>query len=795
MRFSEQWLREWIDPAVGSAELAEQLTLAGLEVDSIEPAAPDFSGVWIATVEAVEPHPESDRLRVCQVTAGGKTSQRVVCGAPNVRPGLRAPLAVVGARLPGDRAIERTAIQGVASEGMLCSAAELGLAEAASGLLELPNDAPPGTDFRDWAALADTLMELELTPNRGDCLSVRGIAREVAVAFGGPMRGPACSAVEPVIDDSVSVTLQASDACPRYAGRVIRGLDASAPTPWWLGERLRRSGIRAINPVVDVTNYVMLELGQPMHAFDCQHIDGAIEVRFARAGEQLTVLDGREVELDDDTLVIADRSRPLAVAGIMGGAPSAVDESTTDVFLESACFLPAAMAGRARRYGMHTDSSHRFERGVDPELASVALERATELLCAICGGTPGPARDTVNTDCLPSRTAIHLRASQVERLLGFQPEPQRIETVLTALGLQLAATEGTEGWWATPPSWRFDLAIEADLIEEIARTYGYNRAPRTHPAFPAEIAPTPERQRSSDELRNILIERDYHEAITYSFIDSALQQQLTPDSPALPLTNPISSDMDVMRTSLWPGLIESVRHNVNRQQSRVRLFEIGLRFLPAPSGTVSQETALGLIAAGPCQRESWDGSRREVDFFDIKGDIEALLDTGQGLPAPQFETARHPALHPGQSARIRLQGEVIGWLGTLHPRIQAELDLGIRPILAELALEPMLRRALPEYRAIPRHPSIRRDIAVIVDEQTPAETVRQTVLEAGPDELEAVFVFDVYQGQHIDSGRKSFALGLILQGFGRTLTDHEVEMAVDAIVRRLQQELGATLRE
>lgn len=792
MRFSEQWLREWIDPPVDTRELAERLTLLGLEVDAVEAAAPPFTGVVVARIDAVEPHPGADRLRICQVDDGSGELQRVVCGAPNAAAGLRVPYARVGAELPEGRTISRAKVRGEVSAGMLCSGAELGMSDAPEGgLLELAADAPAGTDFRTWARLDDHVIELELTPNRGDCLSIRGLAREVGVAFATAAEGPELADVAAVHEDRFPIWLEAPTACPRYAGRVVRGVDATAESPTWLTERLRRSGVRPIHPVVDVTNYVMLELGQPMHAFDLNRLSEGIRVRHAERGESLELLDGRRVELDPETLVIADASGPVAMAGIMGGNPTAVDSNSYDIFLESACFLPQAMAGRARRYAAHSDSSHRFERGVDPELAVPALERATALLCAICGGEPGPVHDVVDPEYLPRRGTVRLRRSRLERMLGHDPGSERVGAILAGLGMQVTVDDG--GWSALPPSWRYDIAIEADLVEEIARVYGYNRSPRTHPPHAATIEPTPERRRDFDALRETLIERDYHEAITYSFVDSRLQARIDPDARPLPLSNPISADMDIMRTGLWPGLIQALQHNLNRQQGRVRLFEIGLRFPPA-GDDVRQEAALGLLAAGPLEGEHWDGRRRAVDFYDVKGDVEALL-AGAGAERFRFAPASHPALHPGQSAGVFLGEECVGRLGVLHPALQRELDLGVAPVLFEIRADVLLERPLPAFRKIARHPSIRRDLALIVDETTPAESLIEAVHAAAPEELQSAFVFDVYRGKGVDSGRKSFALGLILQGFGRTLTDAEVEDAVAGVLRHLQSELGATLRE
>ena len=788
MRFPEQWLREWVDPKVDTEDLCERLTLLGLEVDSVEPAAAPFSGVVIGEIRAVAKHPQAERLRVCLVSDGSSEFQ-VVCAAPNAAPGLRAPLARAGAALPGG-VIREAELRGVKSAGMLCSAHELGMSQDSEGLMALPPDAPLGQDLRSYAKLDDTVIELELTPNRGDCLSIRGLAREVGAAWQLQPTAPAIETVPAPRDDAFAVWLEAPHACPRYVGRVIRGVDTNAATPMWMTQRLQRAGIRPLSPVIDVTNYVMLELGQPMHAFDLQRLSESIVVRWARSGETLALLDGRTVELDERTLVIADASGPVAMAGIMGGEATAVGTETRDVFLESACFLPAALAGRARHYACHTDSSHRFERGVDPQLQQLAVERATALILRICGGQPGPTHDTVESEALPRRDPITLRSARIERLLGDRPRRGEVEEILLRLGLKVSANEA--GWSATPPSWRYDLSIEADLIEEIARLRGYNRAPRTHGLLVPRIAPTPESRRPVDAVRDLLVDRDYREVITYSFVDEQLQRCLEPAIAALARANPISSDMGVMRTSLWPGLIQTLRHNLNRQQERVRVFEIGRTWHPGDD--TPERDSVGGLVAGPVWQEQWGASGRAADFFDVKADLEALL--GPRLSARcVFEAASDPALHPGQSARVRIDGVPAGWLGTLHPRLQTELELEAAPVLFELELAPLLEVGLPAYRPLSRYPSIRRDLALVVDEGQPVGELLASVREAAGEDLQDAFIFDVYRGKGVDSGRKSVALGLILQGLSRTLTDSEVEAATRAILDHLNQRHGATLRE
>ena len=792
MRFPESWLREWVATDLDTEALSERLTLLGLEVDSVEPVAPPFSGVVVGRIEAVEPHPEADKLHVCRVEDGGGETHQVVCGAPNAAVGLHAPFARVGAVLPDGTKIRAAKLRGVESAGMLCSAVELGAGEAADGLWDLGEDAPVGADLRAHAELDASIFEIDLTPNRGDCLSLRGLARELAAATGESVSAPSPEPVPADLEDRFPVTLSAPAACPRYAGRVIRGVDPQAASPRWLRRRLEQSGVRPIQPLVDITNLVMLELGQPMHAFDLAKLTGGIDVRMGRPDEDIDLLDERRVTLDGETLVIADEHGPVALAGIMGGSRTAVSEDTVDVFLESACFLPHAMAGRARRYATHTDSSHRFERGVDPELAPVAIERATALIQSICGGRAGPVEDRVDREHLPQRPTIELRAERLRRLLGYAPEADEVGAMLERLGLTVEPT--AEGWRAEVPSWRFDLAIEADLIEEVARLHGYNRAPRTHPRQAVRIAAQPETRRAVDSVRDGLVERGWHEAVTYSFVDAEVQAAIDPDTDPLALANPLSSDMGVMRTSIWPGLLQTAVHNLNRQQERVRLFEIGKRFRPDSDGGLSQTDGVAGLAVGPWWPEQWSAPAREVDFFDVKGDIEALL-APVGHERFRFVAAAHPALHPGQSARIERDGLHVGWIGTLHPRLQERFDLARAPVLFEIDLDPLLDQPLAAFRPVSKYPGIRRDLAIIVDEQVTSESVLASVREAAPAELRDAFVFDVYRGKGIDSGRKSLALGLILQGLSRTLTDSEVDDASNDVLAHLRSTHGATLRE
>lgn len=794
MKFSEQWLRAWVNPAVTTAELAHQLTMAGLEVDAVEPVAPVFSGVVVGEVLSVEPHPNADRLRFCRVHAGGDRPLEIVCGAANVAAGLKVPVATVGAELPGGLRIEKSKLRGVMSEGMLCSAKELGLAETSEGLLILSDEFEPGTDVRAALLLDDVSIELGLTPNRGDCLGVAGIAREVAAINKAPLHGPEIDAVAPAVDAEFPVRVDAAAACPRYLGRVIKGVNARAATPLWMRERLRRSGVRSISALVDVTNYVLLELGQPMHAFDLGKLEGGIVVRIAEQGEPLRLLDGRDVELDADTLVIADAAGAVAMAGIMGGERTAVSDDTVDVLLESAHFTPAALAGRARRYGLHTDSSHRFERGVDPELPRRAMERATALLLAIAGGKAGPivARDSASH--LPAAQPVMLRAERLRRLLGVDIAPQEVADILRRLGMTV--TERPQAWEVLPPGFRFDIRIEADVIEEVARSYGYSRLPSQLPLARLHLQPQPEGRVTAERIRTLLVDRGYQEAITYSFVDPRLQQALDPAAPALALANPISADMAVMRTSLWPGLVQALIYNQNRQQARVRLFEVGRRFRRA-DGQWCEETVVAGLAAGSAEPEQWGTAKRRVDFFDVKADVTAVLGlTGKGDAAFSYARYAHPSLHPRQAAQIRDDKQhALGIIGVMHPEAARALDIIAAPVLFELGLAALGEAAIPRFRELSKFPAIRRDLALVVDEAVSADSLRDCIAAAAGNLLQELQLFDLYRGKGIDSEKKSLAMGLTLQDSSRTLTDEDVDLVMGRVLTRLGEQFGATLRE
>lgn len=804
MKFSEQWLRGWANPAISTQEMCDQLTMAGLEVDSVEPAAGEFTEVVVARVESLEKHPDADKLNVCQVT-DGKEKLQIVCGAANVREGLIIPLAKIGAVLPGPAPgesweIKPAKLRGVESSGMLCSEKELGLADSAEGLMELPADAPVGQNIRDYLELDDTIIELDLTPNRGDCLSITGIARELGVLNQCEVTEQLWAPYKQTIKDEFPVEIQADEACTQYAGRVIKGIDAKAQTPLWMLERLRRSSVRGLSPVVDITNYVMLELGQPMHAFDLSKLDGKINVRFSKESEKVTLLDGKCIDLQENSLVIADNSKILALAGVMGGEDSAVDDSTTDIFLESAFFRPEIIAGKARSYGLHTDSSHRFERGVDTQMQVHAIERATELVLEICGGEVGPVLEHKTASHPEEAVPIQLRSNQIKRVLGIELSEDEVTEIFQRLGMEVKVYP--DGWLVKAPSFRFDIEIEADLLEEVVRVYGYNNIPRTSPSYHSVIQAQPEAKNSLNELKKCLVNRGYFEAISYSFVDPKWQNILDPQAKTIALANPLSSEMSVMRTTIWAGLLDALKHNVNRQQSRVRLFETGLIFKPQESGAeseasgvdaISQEPMFAGVICGDIHHEQWAEQTQKVDFYDVKADVEALL--AFSATDSVFAAAENPALHPGQSACIKQGEEIIGWVGALHPQVQKALDIDPRVYVFEIKQSAILNNSIPEFAPLSRFPEVRRDLAILVDEATPVSEILAVINETSTDLVKETQLFDIYQGKGVDEGTKSVAFGLILQEFSRTLTDNEVDTVIENIVSTLNQQFAATLRE
>lgn len=790
MKISESWLREWVNPAVDSDTLAHQLTMAGLEVDDSSPIAKPFTGVVVGEVLTVEPHPDADRLRVTTVNIGQAEALQIVCGAANVAVGLRVPVATIGAVLPGDFKIKKGKLRGVESHGMLCGASEIDIVDSVDGLLVLPGDAPIGVDIREYLKLDDRVIELGITPNRGDCFSIRGIAREVGVINNLPVNAVVAEAVPASIDAKKNIHLL-SDGCPRYAGRVIKGVNPQAATPAWMADALTRSGIRVHSVLVDITNYVLLEQGQPLHAFDLAKIEGDIQVRLAKPQEKITLLNEQEIELSDDVLVIADDTQALAMAGVMGGLSSSVTDNTTDIFLESAFFNQLAIAGRARRYSLHTDASQRYERGVDFDLAANAIERATQLILDLAGGQAGEVVLVENIQHLPVRSAVNLNLKQVHQLLGYEVDADFVVETLGRLGLSVEGD--ATAWQVTPPSYRFDISIAEDLVEEVARIYGYDNIPTQFPTLDIQLKPQQD-QLSLQQLRQTLVSLGYQEAISFSFADEKLEKQLNPKVALLALANPISSDLAVMRSTLLSSLIPCVQYNLNRQQSRVRLFETGLRFDYENASSIAelkQIPTLGFIATGSNLPEQWHSKAQALDFYDIKGEVERLLAVSR-LQA-SFVKATQPWLHPGQSANIIVNQQVIGYVGRLHPSLESELDLGVTWV-SELDLDALLQPYVSNFTELSRFPSVRRDIAVLIGANISIDEIQHTIQTSAGELLSQSWLFDVYKGQGIEAGQRSLAFALLWQHPTRTLEDAEIKEGVQRVIDALQSTFKATLR-
>jgi len=784
MKFSENWLRTRVDPKLSSAALADTLTMAGLEVEALEPVAPAFKGVVIAEVLEVEKHPSADRLQVCQVNIGEAAPLNIVCGATNVAAGIKVPCARVGAVLPGDTHIKQAKVRGVESSGMLCSARELGFAQESDGLWILPADAPVGTELRDYLELDDNSYTLKLTPNRSDCSSLAGVAREVAALTGSELKPLDIRAQPVTIPEKLPVRVSDTQACPLYCGRLVRGVNSVAATPAWMVRRLERSGLRPINAVVDITNYVMLELGQPLHAFDAAKLSGGITVRKARNGESLTLLNEQSVLLDESILVIADDAKILALAGIMGGQGSAVGSGTRDVFLESAFFTPGEIAGKARRFGLATDSSFRFERGVDFAATRQALERATQLLLETCGGNAGAISEIRGQ--LPVRMPIAMRRSRVARVLGIALDNRQIASLFNRL--QLDFTVNGDDYRVTPPSFRFDLSIEADLIEELARLNGYDNIPALAPQAAMALLPCSELQRPLAQLKNILVARDYYEMVSYSFVDAQIERELCANDDPVALQNPIASNLAVMRSSLIGGLVSALRFNLNRKQGRVRLFEEGACFAKAGK-EYTQSHRLSGLAYGDAQPEQWGVTGKTVDYYDVKADVEALF-------APRilrFVSAAHPALHPGRSAQILCGEERVGWIGELHPRWQQQYDIERACVWFEVELDTLTRAGVPSMNEIAKFLPVRRDLAVVVDEGMAAQTLLDAMQNLASPQVAEIGLFDVYRGKGLAPGKKSLAFRVLLQDTHKTLTDSEIEPVIKQLVAVLQRH-GAQLR-
>jgi len=794
MKLSELWLREWVDPALTTDELCQKLTLCGLEVETWTPVAEKFSGVVVAQVVSVEKHPEADRLHVCQVNVGQAELLTIVCGATNVKPEMKVPAALVGAVLPNNIKITRSKLRGVVSNGMLCSGRELTLTEEANGIVEFPEDAPIGQDVWDYLKLSDQVMDISITPNRGDCLSVLGMAREIAAITACDLKIPTVLTIEPTVPDKLSVAVHAKEECPLYAGRVLTEVKADAATPIWLQERLRRSGIRCISPIVDVMNYVMLELGQPMHAFDLQKMTGSVQVRFAKAVEELTLLDGQIVKLNPETLVIADAEQPLAIAGVMGGLDSAVTLQTRNIFLESAFFQPQCIARTRQKYNLGSESSYRFERGVHPTLQVKALERATELLLEIVGGQAGPIVDVAQQNYLPQLTIIQLRTARIHKILGFTIESSIIEILLQRL--RFFCEKNVAGWQVTVPAYRSDVTLEIDLIEEIIRLYGYEKLPLHQAIASLQINVSVESTLDLSLLRRTLCDLGYHEAITYSFVNQKYQHLFDPDNQPKALVNPITADMSVMRTNLWPGLVETLLYNQNRQQSRVRLFEIGYRFVPSleQAGLFVQQRVISGLVSGTALPEQWGATSRPIDFFDLKGDLENIIRLALSAKQFHFKASVHPALHPGQTAEIQCAGHYVGIFGALHPGIVQELDIQGKVLLFELLLDELAFAPTPKAHELSKFPEIRRDIAIYVDQTVPSQLIQDTIVEVSGELLKEINVFDVYQGKGVPLDHKSIALALTLQHSSRTLLDEEVADVMSRVISALKQRFAAELR-
>ncbi|MCL1050603.1 phenylalanine--tRNA ligase subunit beta [Shewanella abyssi] len=795
MKFSESWLREWVNPSVNREELAHQITMAGLEVDGIDTVAADFSGVVVGEVVECGQHPDADKLQVTKINVGTDELIDIVCGAPNCRLGLKVAVAMVGAVLPGDFEIKKAELRGQPSFGMLCSYGEIGIDIESDGIIELPVDAPIGKDLREYLDLDDAIIDVDLTANRADCLGMAGLAREVGVLNRQAVTEPSWEAVTATITDEVSITIEAEQECGRYLGRVIKNVDVKAATPLWMQEKLRRSGIRSIDPIVDITNYVLIEFGQPMHAFDHAKLEGGIQVRKPNGEEKLTLLDGNEISIPEGMLIIADQAKPLALAGVFGGQYSGVTTDTSDIMLECAFFAPLAILGKARKIGLHTDASHRFERGVDPELQHKVMDRASRLVLDICGGEAGPVVEAKSEANLPKPAQILLRRSKLDRILGHHIEDNDVTEILERLGFAVDVSEGQ--WSVTTATYRFDMAIEEDLIEEVARIYGYNNIPNIAPIAQLSMSDHNESDISLKRVRSMLVARGFQEAVTYSFVDPKMQNLLHPGAEAMILPNPISVEMSAMRLSMFTGLLSAVGYNQSRQQNRVRMFETGLRFVPnetADSG-VSQQPMLAAVITGNQNDEHWSMESNTVDFFDLKGDLEAVIGLTVADSEFSFRSASHPALHPGQCAEILRNDRVIGIIGTVHPTLEKPFALNGKTIIFELELDALLHANLPLAQTVSKFPANRRDIAIVVDDSVAAEDVVKLIRKVGENQLVGINLFDVYQGKGVVEGKKSLAIALLLQDNTRTLEEKEIAEMVDVVVSSLKAEFNASLRD
>ncbi len=792
MKVSENWLRTWVNPSWDSETLAEELSLAGLEVDGIEPVAPEFSKVVVGLVLSVEKHPDADKLNVTQVDVGAEEPVQIVCGAKNVRAGMKAPTALVGAVLPGGFKIKKAKLRGVPSHGMLCAAQELGLSPETDGLMELPADAPVGVNLREYLDLDDCIIDVDLTPNRADCLSVEGLARDIAAYGNTPMQQPfEAQAVAKSGSAGKTISIADTAACPKYLACKVTGFDTQAETPLWMQNRLQRGGVSPKNLLVDITNYVMLELGQPMHAFDYDKLQGNLQVRYAQEGETLETLEDKTVTLKSDTLVIADESGVIALAGIMGGKPTAVSDETQTILFECAHFAPLAISGKARQYGMHTDSSHRFERGVDPQLPERALERALALLTEIAGGEVSEVEAVVDVDKLPQPKPILLRPERIEKLLGVALPAEEVEAIFQRLNFEIE--KGDNGWLLTAPSYRFDMEIEADLIEEVGRIFGYNNLPEVPLEAPIRLPALPETEMEMDLVRHALVQRGYHEVITYSFVEESKLEALSPHLPHINLQNPISEEMKAMRNTLFAGLLNTVSYNQKRQQNRVRLFELGLVFIGDQVEGMQQVPMLGGAVVGPAEPESWVAEPRNVDFYDLKGDVETLLQMSHQKQV-RFEPTNHPALHPGQSAQLVKDGEVVGHLGQLHPKLAKEMSVSGKVYLFEIQQSLVAMTELPAAEALSKFPEVQRDLAFVVAEELPVQALLDALATVQSELVKSIALFDVYQGEGLPEGKKSIAITIKFQHRERTLQDEEVDAVIQQMIESAEKNVSASLR-
>lgn len=792
MKISEKWLRTWVNPSISTEELISLLTMAGLEVDGTEEVGAELAGILVGKIVEAKQHPEADKLQVCMVDVGQSENLQIICGAPNAREGIKVAVAVIGCVLPGDFKIKKAKLRGVHSFGMLCSGKELELSDDHDGIIELDSEAQIGQEFIEHMGFKDTAIDIDLTPNRGDCLGIKGIATEVGVLTQTAVNPIEIETIPATIDDTIKVNLLAPEANPRFCARVIKGINLKAETPEWMKSRLLGSDIRSIDPVVDVTNYVMLELGHPMHAFDRNNIKGDISVRYAHKGEELVMLDDKALQLREDTLVVADDEKALSLAGIMGGKFSGINENTVDIVLEAAHWDPIKIAGKARSYGMHTDASHRFERGVDYNLCATTIERATELLLEIVGGNAGPLVDEVASAHFPAARQVKLRRQRVTRLLGIELSDNQITDILTRLNMQLK--QQSDGWLVNIPSNRFDISIEADLIEELVRVFGYNNVPSRKPVGELAMIRKPENRLVKSQIARLLASRGYQEAITYSFIDKKSQQLIDPEIEPLALVNPISSDLAVMRSSIWPGLLKAMEHNLKRQHPRVKFFEIGLKFVPSDEGLKQTPVIAGTIC-GTRRAENWEADAQMLDFFDLKGDLEAIFKLSASEDAFTFVAAQRHGLHPGQTAEISRNGNPCGYIGKIHPETQKAFDIEQPVYLFELELKRVTQRKIPKFNSLSKFPSIRRDLAILVKENVTSSQIVDLIGQTAKNWLNNVVIFDIYRGKGIEAGHKSVAIGIVLQRNDRTFKDAEVAKMLDRIIATLTDKLGAVLRD